>query len=485
MEDEWLCDRDRLRQLWREHPDWRVINFARALNRSPGWVARWLARFRQADPDDDTVLASQSRAPKHPQFALSALVMAAILALRLTPPQNLHRVPGPKTILASLRCDPTLAEHDLPRSSRTVYRVLKAAGLIPERARRGHEPVERPAPLLVWEIDFKENRFVWRDADGKQQHLVEVLVTIDTGTSLLLDLTVRDDFTAETTLLAMAEVVQRHGLPQRVRFDRDPRFVGNTPHGDFPSAFVRFWLCLGVEVDLCAPHRPQDKGFVERVNRTLEEECLQIHQPRDLGDTRTATETFLPHYNHERSNQARTCQNQPPASAFPDLPALPRVPEQVDPDGWVLPLHGLRITRMVGKDGRISVDKQAYYVGTAYQGQRVGVRLDGRAGQLVMERHGKEIKRVALKGLQQRGPIPFADWLGQLQQEAIAEQRKQRGGRSRSSGKRASTGWMAALQEAVAQVRATHPSATLKPSSPEPASPEGQRLADELGEIPF
>jgi hypothetical protein len=45
--------------------------------------------------------------------------------------------------------------------------------------------------------------------------------------------------------------------------------------------------------------------------------------------------TFLQRYNAERPNQARTCQNQPPQVAFPDLPVLPRVPEQVDPDGWL------------------------------------------------------------------------------------------------------------------------------------------------------
>jgi hypothetical protein len=105
--------------------------------------------------------------------------------------------------------------------------------------------------------------------------MIEMLVTIDTGTSLLLDLTVRDDFTAETALLAMAEIVQRHGLPHMIRIDRDPRLVGSPQQGDFPAAVVRFWLCLGVRVDICDPHRPQDKGFVERVNRTLEEECLQ------------------------------------------------------------------------------------------------------------------------------------------------------------------------------------------------------------------
>jgi hypothetical protein len=59
--------------------------------------------------------------------------MTAILTLRLHPPPSLQRTPGPTAILYYLRQDPTLVGHILPRSSRTVYRVLKAAGLIPSR----------------------------------------------------------------------------------------------------------------------------------------------------------------------------------------------------------------------------------------------------------------------------------------------------------------------------------------------------------------
>ncbi len=99
MEDEWIADRAHLRQLWRDHPTWRIMDFAAVLHRSVGWVVTWLRRFQTAAADDDTVLASQSRAPKHPPLGLSWLVMTAILTIRLHPPQNLRRIPGPKAIL--------------------------------------------------------------------------------------------------------------------------------------------------------------------------------------------------------------------------------------------------------------------------------------------------------------------------------------------------------------------------------------------------
>ena len=36
------------------------------------------------------------------------------------------------------------------------------------------------------------------ETDGKQQHVVEVLNTVDTGTSILVNAQVREGFTAET-----------------------------------------------------------------------------------------------------------------------------------------------------------------------------------------------------------------------------------------------------------------------------------------------
>lgn len=116
-------------------------------------------------------------------------------------------------------------------------------GRIGQPLHRVHVPVPRPLPLSSWQLDFKDVSTVPADPDGKQQHVVEVLNTVDTGTSILLDAVVRPDFTMETALAAVATVVHQMGLPSQVTFDRDPRFVGAQQPRAFPSPFVRFWLC--------------------------------------------------------------------------------------------------------------------------------------------------------------------------------------------------------------------------------------------------
>jgi hypothetical protein len=100
------------------------------------------------------------------------------------------------------------------------------------------------------------------DPDGKQQHVVEVLNTIDVGTSILLSAQPRPDFSMATAIEAVAATVEEYGLPETITFDRDTRFVGGGCQREFPSPFLRFWLCLGVQPHICPPRRPDLNGFV-------------------------------------------------------------------------------------------------------------------------------------------------------------------------------------------------------------------------------
>jgi hypothetical protein len=61
---------------------------------------------------------------------------------------------------------------------------------------------------------------------------------------------------------AVAQFVREHGLPAMLTFDNDPRFVGSASGRDFPSALVRFLLCVGVEPNVIPPHRPDLNAYV-------------------------------------------------------------------------------------------------------------------------------------------------------------------------------------------------------------------------------
>jgi len=283
--------------------------------------------------------------------------------------------------------------------------------------------VERPAPLTAWQIDFKDVSTVPADPLGKQQHVVEVFNVVDTGTSLLLDGLPRDDFTAETAIIALTNTLLVHGVPQSVTCDRDPRFVGSWSSRAFPSAFMRYLLSLGITVDVCPPRRPDRNAFVERYHRTYEYECLRIHRPTTLEQTAQVTESFRWHYNAERPNQARSCGNQPPYHAHPVLPRLPPLPDRIDPDGWLRAVHRRRFKRRVQSNGSVSVDKHEYYVKKQLRGRYIVLQVDASQQQFVVWLDGQLIKPIKVKGLYGE-VLGFTDYLALLCQEAVSDWRR-------------------------------------------------------------
>lgn len=419
MEEQWIADRQHLRQLLVMRPEWTYQDLADATDRSVGWVKKWVKRLHGTETADVTALQSRSRARKNPPAPLSQMVIDRILEIRDQPPQGLGRIPGPKAILYYLHQEATtaLAEMRLPRSTRTIWRVLRQHQRIVLTPKRTHHVTDLPEPMSSWQLDFKDASTVPANPEGKQQHVVEVLDTVDVGTSLLVDAQPRADFTMATAIVAMASTVREMGLPDMVTFDRDSRFTGGTHHPDAPSPFVRFWLCLGVTVNILPPRRPDLNAYVERYHRTYDEECLQVYRPHDLESVAAVTARFRQHYNEERPHQGLSCGNQPPRQAFPELPPRPGLPALIDPDRWLEVLDGKRFVRKVQANTEVKLDSLHYYVNQSLVGQRVSLIVHAAERVLAIEHSGKEIKRVPIQGIGQP-PCTFDQFVEQLCEEA-------------------------------------------------------------------
>ncbi len=188
-------------------------------------------RLLSVPPDDEQVLRGLSRAPHHPPPRLDPQVVDRLLEIRDDPPEGLGRIPGPKAILYYLSRDVALKEGGLrlPKSTRTIHRILHENGRIASRLPKVTDPIERPPPMQQWQLDFKDASTVPADPHGKKQHVVETLNIIDKGTSVLVAHHVRADFTAETQLSAVAETFAEQGLPISITLDRDTRWVGARP----------------------------------------------------------------------------------------------------------------------------------------------------------------------------------------------------------------------------------------------------------------
>lgn len=425
MEEEWVVDRANLRQLLHDQPDWSTQQYVEAVGRSRRWVQKWRRRLQAAAPEDETVLYSQSRARKTPPEPYAPAVIARILALRDQPPEAVPRVLGAPTIRYYLLQDAELQAQGLrlPRSTSTIWKILDANQRIPRPPKMEHVPFIRPAPMDTWEIDFTDVASAQASHELKQQHQVEAFAVVDRGTSILVDLQASDDYQAPTALVAMASTLMQHGLPRCIVFDRDPRFVGSDSAHDFPSTFMRFLLNLGITIDVCPPQRPDLKPFVERYFRTLKGECIRVQQPET---TAQASEVFDDHrstYNHLRPHQGQACGNRPPYAAFPTLPRLPQVPDQVDPDHWLLSYHNRLFKRRVTSAGSVQIGKYRYSIRRELVGHYVVLKLDAHQRVFEVLLNNTLIKTLPIKGLSNE-PMEFGDYLDFALQEAEAEWRR-------------------------------------------------------------
>ena len=427
MEEEWMRDRALLRDLLNQDAQTPAQELALATGRSVSWVKKWRKRLREGNFQDQELLCSRSRAHHAPYFRWDLRVETGIVEMRLSPPEHLGRTPGPRALLYYLPRDPALqaAGVRLPRSSRTIWKLLRKTGCILPKPQRTSWPTEPREPLEEIQMDFKDvsSMSAEQSPQGKRQHVIEVCNFVDAGTSIALFAQAREDFHEQSAMEAVISFLQTYGCPHQITFDRDPRWVGSVSGRDFPSPLRRLLVCLGIQPNICPPHRPDKNAYVERYHRTYGQECLQIQRPSTLQEVREVTEAFLQHYNEERPHQGRTCGNVPPRVAFPTLPTLPGLPERVDPDAWLTPLDRKMYLRHVGRDGCVDVDLSTYYIGPQVAGRPVLLQVVAQSRQFAVWHQNQVIKRLAIKGLLGQ-EMALADYLKYIQQEALAAPRR-------------------------------------------------------------
>lgn len=429
MEVEWMADRVHLRKVMRQHSGWSIRDIHREvsedIDRCFEWTRKWYHRLEKSNPNDGTALMSRSRRRKTPYELVGEEVEAKIIDLRDTLSKQYHRRVGPKNIIYHLQQDASLKRRKsyIPTSPNTITRILHKYNRIPRKSPKIHIPRDPAEPMQVVEIDFADIITAHSDQTDKKAHQVEAFVFVDAGSSIAHDIKISDEFNAETALIAMADRLMSSGLPKTVRLDRDPRLVGNAGMDKFPSAFMRFLLCLGINLDICPPRRPDLKPYVERFIRSYKEESVYRDLPGNVVQAQISANNYLEFYNLERPNQALTCNNTPPALALTDPPVLPRLPDKVDPDAWLKRYHEQVFKRRVRSNGYVSIDKNTYYIGEKHKGQRVLLRLNAETKQFDVILEEKIIKKIDIEGLY-HGEMDFYDYMEYITKEAISEERR-------------------------------------------------------------
>jgi hypothetical protein len=128
-------------------------------------------------------------------------------------------------------------------------------------------------------------------------------------------------------------------------------------------------------------------------------------------------EQFPRYHNHERPHQGVACANRPPSVAFPNLPRLRELPEEVHPDRWLTSVNARIYRRRVNSEGTIQIDRHTYSVGSQYAKQPVLVHLDAAQQLFRVTLAGRLVKTLPIRGLH-GSPLPFWDYFKLIQAEA-------------------------------------------------------------------
>jgi len=178
-------------------------------------------------------------------------------------------------------------------SPSSVYRVLKAAGLLdrhaPKPSSKGKGFVQPLMPHEHWHVDVS-----YINIAGTFYYLCSLL---DGCSRYTAHWEIRETMTEAD----VEQVVQRArekfpGVAPRIISDNGPQFIAR----DFKE-FIR--IC-GMTHVKTSPYYPQSNGKIERWHRILKEECIRPGTPLTVEDARRIVGKFVDHYNNVRLHSA-------------------------------------------------------------------------------------------------------------------------------------------------------------------------------------
>ncbi len=173
-----------------------------------------------------------------------------------------------------------------------IYRVYKAMRLNLKRPAKRRIPKRQRVPLYVpqqpdrvWSADFVSDAL----ACGRRFRTFNI---IDDFNREALHIEVDTSITAVRLVRIFERLKAEHGLPQVLRTDNGPEFLGHS--------FIEWAKTNGMAIRYIQPGKPNQNAYIERFNRTYREEVLDQHLFVRLDDVREATHWWLIDYNERR-----------------------------------------------------------------------------------------------------------------------------------------------------------------------------------------
>lgn len=211
-----------------------------------------------------------------------------------------------KPIKALIEAEPSFGYRTvaglLGLNKNTVQRVFQLMGWQCRQRPVGHRPRIEALPSVASSPDERWATDLCRVWGGRDGWLVLALV-IDCFTRQLLGWQLSRSGKASTAAAALEQaLIARFGSLGRVRH----AFLLRSDNGLVYTsrAYTRLVKSYGLQQEFITPHCPQQNGMVERVIRTLKEQCVHRHRFESLTHASRAIGDWIHFYNHQRPHQA-------------------------------------------------------------------------------------------------------------------------------------------------------------------------------------
>lgn len=193
-------------------------------------------------------------------------------------------------------CRKQLRRQGRPWNHKRIYRVYKLMKLNLRRAAKRRLPKRERIPLYVprlpdsvWSADFMSDALIC----GRRYRLFNV---VDDFNREALHVEVDTSLTSERLIRVFEHLRQTRGLPQVLRTDNGPEFLG--------EVFTQWAKAAGMAIQYIQPGKPNQNAYIERFNRTLRNELLDQHLFSRLDDVREAVYWWMLEYNEQRPHDS-------------------------------------------------------------------------------------------------------------------------------------------------------------------------------------
>lgn len=189
-------------------------------------------------------------------------------------------------------------EHGLKDNHKRVYRLWKQAGLHlrlpPKRPRIRREYQELLAPDIVnegWAMDFVSDWVI-----GPEKQSVRVINIMDECSRRALWTEAHTSISAGKLIKILDKVVAWRGAPAYIRCDNGPEFIAER---------LKTWAKNnGIELKYIQPGKPSQNGLMERLNKTLRVECLDLNWFQSLTELNERIQEWSVVYNQVRPHSS-------------------------------------------------------------------------------------------------------------------------------------------------------------------------------------